>query len=578
MMLFADKVLSFILMLFFFGFCIFIHEFGHLLAGLWRKLHIERFSFGFGPAIWKRVYKGIEYRVSWIPFGGYVALPQLEPTDNPESMDGRPLPPGRPLDRILTAAAGPLFNILFGLLLTVIVWQVGYMWPKVTKTFFIGELPATYQTAAGETQPTPEFAAGLRPGDEIIAINGKTLEKGWEEAKELIVFSPGGKVRVDFIRDGEKESTAYKIVLNPNLIRSPPVPFMKPVLFSTRVLQKVLKGSVAAEAGLQAGDVVLEFNGEKVLNLQWLVQKLNATKPAPLRLKVRRGKKELEIGNLLANPAIRNGKEIYTLGIELDETTGLQKVLAGSAAAAAGLEAGDVVLEINGEAVKDHDWLAARLGKSELELIPVELKIRRGSQLKIIANLRPRYRMVAGVKGYLFGISVEPPMELYRPTPLAQIKRLWSLTGRSIRSLFDRGNPIGAKHLSGPVGIAQGIYMFFSISFILGLQFVAWISFLLAVFNLLPLPILDGGHIGLALVELITSRKIPARVLRPVFYVFFVLLIGLMLYVTVHDIGGLFPARRSKAKKPPVAAEPAPARQPKPAQPETLAPAAPVEK
>ena len=232
MMPFVNHALSFILMVFFFGLCIFIHEFGHLLAGLWRKLHVERFSIGFGPALLKRERKGIEYRVSWIPFGGYVALPQLEPTDSPESIDGQPLPPARPVDRMLTAVAGPLFNILFGLLLAVIVWQVGYKREKVTKTFVIGALPATYQTAAGETRPTPEFAAGLRPGDEITAINGKTLEKGWQEANELIVFAPGGKVRVDFIREGEKKSTYYQIVLNPNQMRSTPMPFMAPKLSS----------------------------------------------------------------------------------------------------------------------------------------------------------------------------------------------------------------------------------------------------------------------------------------------------------------------------------------------------------
>ena len=85
--------------IFCFGFCIFIHEFGHLLAAIWRGLHIEKFSVGFGKAIWKRRWYNIDFLIGWIPFGGYVALPQLEPTDHPTASDGTPLPPIRPTDR-----------------------------------------------------------------------------------------------------------------------------------------------------------------------------------------------------------------------------------------------------------------------------------------------------------------------------------------------------------------------------------------------------------------------------------------------------------------------------------------------
>src|SRR3954470_9286521 len=61
-----------------FGGSIFVHELGHFLAARRRGVHVERFSIGFGPAIWSRRGKdGVEYRVSWFPLGGYVLLPQL---------------------------------------------------------------------------------------------------------------------------------------------------------------------------------------------------------------------------------------------------------------------------------------------------------------------------------------------------------------------------------------------------------------------------------------------------------------------------------------------------------------------
>ena len=67
--------------IFFFGLCVFVHELGHLLVALWRGLTPEKFSVGFGKKIWGFTRGGVEYQVSMIPFGGYVALPQLDPSD-----------------------------------------------------------------------------------------------------------------------------------------------------------------------------------------------------------------------------------------------------------------------------------------------------------------------------------------------------------------------------------------------------------------------------------------------------------------------------------------------------------------
>ena len=63
----------------FFSLAIAIHEFGHFIVALKLGLRVERFSIGFGPAIWKKTWKGVEYRVSWIPLGGYVMIPDVDP-------------------------------------------------------------------------------------------------------------------------------------------------------------------------------------------------------------------------------------------------------------------------------------------------------------------------------------------------------------------------------------------------------------------------------------------------------------------------------------------------------------------
>ena len=63
----------------FFSLAIAIHEFGHFIVALKLGLRVERFSIGFGPAIWKKTWKGVEYRISWIPLGGYVSIPDVDP-------------------------------------------------------------------------------------------------------------------------------------------------------------------------------------------------------------------------------------------------------------------------------------------------------------------------------------------------------------------------------------------------------------------------------------------------------------------------------------------------------------------
>ncbi len=131
-----DTVLNFItgilypalLVLFFFGLTIFIHELGHFVVAKRRGMKIERFSVGFGPKIWGYKKDGIDYRVSWFPFGGYVALPQMSPMETIEGeteSKSDELPSVSPSSKFLVAIAGPSMNIVLAALLATILWGVG---------------------------------------------------------------------------------------------------------------------------------------------------------------------------------------------------------------------------------------------------------------------------------------------------------------------------------------------------------------------------------------------------------------------------------------------------------------------
>src|SRR2546426_6523430 len=112
-----------------FNLLIVVHEVGHFLAARWRGLYIEKFGIWFGKPIWKKTINRVEYSLGSLPFGGFVALPQLAPMDIIEGkadIDREQLPPISALDKIIVAIAGPLFSLLLAVVFAGVVWDVGY--------------------------------------------------------------------------------------------------------------------------------------------------------------------------------------------------------------------------------------------------------------------------------------------------------------------------------------------------------------------------------------------------------------------------------------------------------------------
>src|SRR5213595_702659 len=108
-----------------FNLLIVVHELGHFLAARWRGLYVEKFGVWFGKPLWKRKINGVQYSLGSLPFGGFVALPQLAPMDIIEGkadIDRTQLPKISAFDKIIVAVAGPVFSLLLALSFAGVFW------------------------------------------------------------------------------------------------------------------------------------------------------------------------------------------------------------------------------------------------------------------------------------------------------------------------------------------------------------------------------------------------------------------------------------------------------------------------
>ena len=158
----------------FFSLAIAIHEFGHFIVALKLGLKVERFSIGFGPAIVKKTWRGVEYRLSWIPLGGYVMIPGVDP-EGTKALEGGEKGAGSgkkdvpAWKEIAVAVAGPGMNLVLAVVLAFTLAAI----PSVQ----FGELPAKI---AYTLKDGPAESAGLKKGDTVVSVGGKPVAN-WSE-------------------------------------------------------------------------------------------------------------------------------------------------------------------------------------------------------------------------------------------------------------------------------------------------------------------------------------------------------------------------------------------------------------
>ena len=453
-----------IVVLLLFGATILIHELGHFLVARACGLVVETFSIGFGPALWKRKAGGVTYKIGVFPFGGYVALPQMDPSGGKSRGDGgeeRELPAAAPWKKILVALSGVTGNMILAVLLAYVVFWVGKPSSPQERSCVVGFV---------ETN-SAAWAAGLRLGDEIVAVDGDPV-RNWDDL--LLAASLRDAVTLD-VKSAEG-TRSVSVPTEKNFIGVRAVPGIS--WMNACGVASAIPGSSAEQAGIRSGDVLVEFDGVTLYSRDHLIWLVNEAKDRTVSAKV-----------------LRNG-EILELKVtpRYDEKTG---------------------------------------------------------------------RALIGVMFNTLDIDYDI---IVHPRPMAQIKGHASVIFRFLRALVTpREAKAASQSVGGPLFILMMFWWTVQKSFILAVWLAGLVNVNLAILNLLPIPVLDGGHVVFALWEMVTRRRISAKLFNAVTNFFAVLFILLAIFLTQRDmvrwLKPLFvraPAVPAAANAPPAAAEPAP--------------------
>ena len=453
-----------------FNLLIVVHELGHFLAARWRGLYIEKFGVWFGKPLWKKTINGVQYSLGSLPFGGFVALPQLAPMDIIEGkadVDREKLPPISALDKIIVALAGPLFSLLLAFFFACMVWAIGYPVSESDMTTTVGYME----------KDSPAGKAGIQPGDKIIEVDGRPVRRftGMNDSVTWnVVRSEGETIPFKVERDGKVLS--FEVVPFKAETRGWQRKSIRQVLIypaQTPIIEKVLPSSPAAEAGLNPGDIIRAYNGTPMFSPIALSDFIPTHGAQPITLQIERDGKRFEV---LLTPKILPDQKVPRLGVQWDSA-----------------------------------------GK----------------------------------------------MSVAHPGPIEQVYNSVTGTVNTIAAVFSPKSDVKLQHLSGPIGIGRIYYLLFQSE--RGWQLALWFSVILnvnlAIMNMLPIPVLDGGHIVLALIESVRRRPVNMRVLEIVQTGCAALIIGFLVYVSFFDIGDFFGHRQEKNDAPksaPAKTEPSP--------------------
>lgn len=422
------------------GVMILVHELGHFMAAKWFGVRVLTFSLGFGRRLFHFQRGDTDYRISALPFGGYVKMAGDDPAEFRPGDAGEFL--ARPRwQRFVIVVMGPTMNAALAVLLLTGLYKFHFQKPAYE------EQPAR----VGDIEPgSPAARAGLLPGDLIARLDGLRNPK-WEDVEIKILTTVEEAIPLEVSREGQ----TLNLTLTPRAEGPSQIGYVGWYPYVPGTIRAVEPGFPADQAGLKPGDQILALDGRKILCWPRFTQAVQAGNGNPVTLTLLREGREFQV----------HLKPVYS------------------------------------EGMGEKRW---RIGVGfRSEIVVQQLSWRRAIASSVRDNLR---------------------------NCLATFDVLGKIVTRRMST----------RSLSGPIGIAQLSGEAYRAGVPELLMLISFISLQLGIFNLLPIPILDGGVILLLLIEGLIRRDLSLEVKERFAQVGIVLLLGLAVFVMYNDIAKTF--------------------------------------
>lgn len=536
------------------GVLIFIHELGHFSVAKYFNVKVETFSLGFGPKIWQKTRGETTYCISAIPFGGYVKMygDDLGGTV-PDDMKSRSFLHKPISQRIAIALAGPVMNLILAYFL---FWSLSLIGEQVIAPK-LGDLSETSEAYKSE----------FRSGDRILAVENKPVYR-WEDVEEAINQNPNSDLKFKVLRETHEEPMTLVVTTSKGPSKN---------IFRKGQDEGQIEGfdftsdasvigvsdpqSLFGKLGFKTGDQIVKINDVKVTTYRSLSDVLLNESSNPDKkiifevdrygLDTTQKMEHVRIEWDLAKTPLPDRAQ--KLGFEKPETF-IGDVGPKTPAASAGLKVNDQILSINGTPIHSFQDIVSSVSSYKESAAPLEFSIRRDGQIQSmkITPQMTELKSDLGASEKRYTIGVRPLKSTYveytkwrSPTFLGSFvwaaQKTWQWTHATIMSFaLVVTNEVSPKNLGGFISIGQMAQKSWEAGIDYFLRIMAIISLNLFVLNLLPIPVLDGGHILLFSIEAIRGAPISLRKLEVAQQIGMFFLLSLLAFSLFNDVSRLF--------------------------------------
>lgn len=557
----ATGTLSFVILL---GVLIFVHELGHFLVARWCGVRVEVFSLGFGKKIFEYKKGDTNYCVSLIPLGGYVKMFGEQPSAGDligEGEQQRPMTAEEKKQsfthknvwqRIAVVLAGPIMNFIFAVFIFTVVSMLG----ENAKGPQIGDVSAG---SAAEAQ-------GFKSGDTILRANETDITT-WDQFQTQMnsKLNSGSPLKVLVKRPGSDSSVAIEAKVS-GTANLNPVSSEK-VVGTIEGLNQLSRSSYVGVPvdspmtllGMKTGDRITAVNDTKISYFRDLDPALKqANVNEPLSLEIERAAeldaKKSEKINIQWKPSEKiSAYSLETLKLESTDLY-LGKIIKKTPADIAGFKQWDKVVSINSKSVKEWEDILNSI-KSYSGSDPLKVEVVRGVEkksLEVIPQMTSQM-LPNGVEDKRYTIGIVP-LIMYSEPDFVTVKATNVFSGfeKALNRSIDMSvmtlavfkklitGEISRKNVGGVISIAQAAHDSFVSGITNFLMMMGFISINLFVLNLLPVPVLDGGHMVFYTIEVLKGSPLSLKKMEVAQQVGMVLLMSLMVFALFNDVSRVF--------------------------------------